>query len=118
VGEFDRAQETLGRPGRPHPAKHSFTYAGLLHCAACGGVLTGEEHVKKSGRRYVYYRCSQGRDGGRCRQPAAPEPLLDAQVSELLARLTIPERILRWLLDRVDKASEHEEQSRAAITAN
>ncbi len=116
--EFERVQEILGRPGRARPAKHDFTYAGLLHCFTCGGLLTGEQHVKKSGRRYVYYRCFQNRSGGTCREPATPEPVIDAQIVADLERLTIPERILAWLLARTEKTVAREADDRAAVVAN
>lgn len=116
VSEFDRVQEILGRPNRPRPVKHSFTYAGLLHCGSCGGVLTGEVHIKRSGRRFVYYRCYQQRSCGHCREPATPEPLLDEQVADRLERLALPPRMLTWLLDRVETVLTQEAADVEAIT--
>lgn len=36
---------------------HHFQLAGMLNCPTCGRVLVGEEHKKKSGKIYRYYRC-------------------------------------------------------------
>jgi hypothetical protein len=33
---------------------HRFTYAGLVKCGTCGGLMSGD--LKKG--RYVYYRCA------------------------------------------------------------
>ncbi len=107
--EFVRVQELLGRPGRPRPKRHAFAYTGLLRCGNCGASVSAEEHVKPSGRRYVYYRCSWNRTGRTCREAAVAEGDLEVQIERVLARLTMPERVLEWVLGRVRQtlASEH-----------
>lgn len=37
--EFERAQEILGRKGRPRPKKHQTPYSGLIHCGECSGMI-------------------------------------------------------------------------------
>ncbi len=102
--EFARAQELLNRPGRPRPIRHRFPFTGLIRCSNCGGTATAEEHVKRSGKRYVYYRCSHNRTGRPCREPAVPaQVLLDQLASELLT-LRITEKAQRWIETRLHKA--------------
>jgi DNA invertase Pin-like site-specific DNA recombinase len=102
--EFARGQELLGRPGRPRPIRHRFPFTGLIRCANCGGTATAEEHVKRSGKRYVYYRCSHNRTGRPCREPAVPaQTLLDQLASELLT-LRITEKAQHWIETRLHKA--------------
>jgi DNA invertase Pin-like site-specific DNA recombinase len=101
--EFARAQEIIGRPGRPRPIRHRFPFTGLLKCSNCGGTATAEEHVKCSGKRYVYYRCSHNRTGRPCREPAVPaQTLLDQLAAELLT-LRITEKAQRWIEARLHK---------------
>lgn len=107
--EFTRVQEILGRPGRPRPKRHEFAYTGLLRCGNCGASVSAEEHVKPSGRRYVYYRCSWNRTGTTCREAAVPEAVLEAQIDRILSRLTIPDRVLDWILARVRQTLANEQ---------
>ncbi|MFX1486860.1 MAG: recombinase family protein [Promethearchaeota archaeon] len=41
--------------------KHQFLLRGFLYCS-CKRRMTAEWHVKKSGLKYAYYHCIQGRD--------------------------------------------------------
>ncbi len=109
--EFDRVQETIGRPGRPRPKSHEFPLTGIIQCGNCGGSVTAEEHVKPSGRRYVYYHCSHNRLHVPCREPSVSERVLEEQIVALLERLTIPQRVLTWILKKVT-ASIHAEAAR------
>lgn len=62
--KFQEVQAKLGRRGRHRPKTHDFAFAGLLSCGRCASRLTPEEHIKASGRRYVYYRCNRTRTSG------------------------------------------------------
>ena len=54
---FNRVQELLG--DKIYKA-HELAYAGeLITCGHCGWPITGEIVTKKSGKQYVYYRCSR-----------------------------------------------------------
>src|ERR1043166_7277304 len=100
--EFEEVQAKLGRRGRPRPKSHNFAFAGLLTCGQCGASLTPEEHVKRSGRRYVYYRCNRTRSSGQdCREAAIPESALLEQLARAFGRLSIPDRIVEWLKGKV-----------------
>lgn len=99
--EFEQAQEILGRPTRTHFVRHVFAYAGLLICGLCGRKLSPEEHVKRSGKRFVYYRC-RGRTGGEpCPNPCLPESTLERQLEADLRRLTLAPAALDWIKDNI-----------------
>lgn len=106
--EFDQIQEILGRPGRPRNQHHDFAFTGLIRCGVCGAGVTAEEHVKPSGRRYVYYRCSHHRSGRPCREPAIPETRLQEQIASVLERVTIPPGALAIVLRRVNQSFSRE----------
>ena len=110
--EFDRAQEILGRAGRPRPKRHEFPYTGIIRCGGCGGAITGEEHYKSSGRRYAYYHCSRRRVGTDCHEPSVSERDLEAQIHHVLERLTIPERVITWILKQVTQSFQLEDDRR------
>lgn len=115
--EFDRAQELLGRPGRPRPQKHEFPFTGLIRCGRCGATVTAEEHVKKSGRRYVYYHCTRQRAGVTCPYEAVPERDLEDQFARLLGRLSMPERVLAWLRRKAEASVVSEAGRREKVQA-
>src|SRR3990167_4965944 len=86
---FDRVQKVLTLRGKAQrPTKQPQALCGLLKCAECGCAITGEVQTKKSGRRYIYYRCTKKR--GVCDGAYVREETLDTQLSELLFRFHLP----------------------------
>ena len=103
--EFDRVQELLGGRVRPRPWRHEFAYSALLRCATCKRPLIGEQHVKPSGKRFVYYRCHALTGQPRCGEPAVPERALDAQILADLKRTQLSQEASDWIRDNL-RASE------------
>ena len=104
---------------------HELTYAGeLITCAHCGHPITGELVLKKrSGKQYVYYRCTKyaKADHPRIR---LTEAQLDAQVLALFARIKQPdvvrdwfERTLRaWMRDQQESARANTDEVQRQLT--
>jgi site-specific DNA recombinase len=113
--EFQRAQELLGRPGRPRPAKHEFPFTGLLRCGNCGGTAVAEQHLKPNGKRYVYYRCSHNRTGRPCREPAVPVQELERQLAETLLTIKITPKAASWIEARLTRTLADEAETRATV---
>ena len=95
--EFARTQELLGRVKHHGRSRHEFAYSGVLTCATCGRTMVGEQHVKPSGVRYVYYRCHRRSADTRCSEPMLPEAAFEAQLSRDLEQMRLPEGIAQWL---------------------
>ncbi|MGC8560646.1 MAG: zinc ribbon domain-containing protein [Phycisphaerae bacterium] len=76
---------------------HDLTCAGsLVRCGHCGAVITGESATKKkTGREYVYYRCSKYTAPGHPRIRLT-ERALDAQVLALFDRIRLPDDLSHW----------------------
>ncbi|MFH1820467.1 MAG: recombinase family protein, partial [Candidatus Nealsonbacteria bacterium] len=56
---FDKVQQVLKERGRPQKTKgHNFVFRGLMKCP-CGASITAEMKIKKSGKEYIYYRCTK-----------------------------------------------------------
>jgi site-specific DNA recombinase len=57
---FDAVQAALIAVGKPrkHRGNKGFEFLNFARCGSCGHCITAERHVKKSGRRYHYYRCT------------------------------------------------------------
>jgi DNA invertase Pin-like site-specific DNA recombinase len=102
--EFQQLQTILHRGGRHRPKVHEFAFTGLFKCGKCGAAITAEAHVKTSGRRFVYYRCTRRRVVAEaCREQAIPEAQLLDQLGRTLGRLTIPEPVLAWMKSKVHR---------------
>lgn len=99
--EFEDAQVLLGRPGRSHYVKHLHAYAGMLRCGLCGHTLVPEEHVKPSGKRFVYYRCRRRTDGRPCPNPGLPVVAFERQLEADLKRVTLPSAAVAWITDNI-----------------
>ena len=110
---FDRVQEVIAlRCKKQKTSKEPQTLCGLLKCGSCGCMITGELHVKKSGRRYVYYRCTKKR--GKCDSVYMSEAALDAELSDLLARFHLPRHWAAELGKMAENDAREAEKSAAA----
>jgi DNA invertase Pin-like site-specific DNA recombinase len=110
--EFWKAQEILGRRGRPRPKKHEFAFTGLIRCGECGCMITAEEKINRYGYHYTYYRCTKKKQGPHCRQRCINKVDLENQITEYLEKIYIPQRLLHlaisYLKDEEKEESEKE----------
>ena len=90
---FDDVQDALAGRAKPRQRDHTFAYTGLLRCATCGGMLTGD--IKKE--RYVYYAC-RGREG--CKR-FYPERIFEDETIRLLRSLQIDATTSEWLINEL-----------------
>jgi site-specific DNA recombinase len=103
LDEFDRVQELLGRPHRPRPKHHEFTYRGLIRCGECGFAVTAEHKVNRFGSHYIYYHCSRRRSDYRCRQLSITAEELEKQIGRFLTEISLPDRFHRYALTRLER---------------
>jgi hypothetical protein len=79
----------------------------MIRCRECGQSITAEEHVKPSGPHFVYYHCTRKRKPT-CTQPSIPLREVESQILRFLEGITIPDRIHRWALARLDRWASEE----------
>ena len=97
---FDESQEP-DRGGRNKSIAQNIsdvpvTAASLVTCGHCGAVITGESVMKKkTGKEYVYYRCSKYTAPGHPRIRLT-EQALDVQVLALFDRIRLPDDLRHW----------------------
>jgi site-specific DNA recombinase len=106
--EFDHVQDLLGRPQRPRSQKHRFAYTGLIRCGECNSAITAEAHTNRYGSRYTYYRCTKRRLDYRCKQRYVSASVLERQIISFLTEYTIPDRIHRWILSKLETRVEQQ----------
>ncbi|MBI3421157.1 MAG: recombinase family protein, partial [Candidatus Sungbacteria bacterium] len=118
---FDKAQEVLKQRGRPHHKQKNEPqpFCGLLSCASCGMMITGEYKVKhqKNGNvhEYVYYHCSRKSKTIRCKEPCIRQKVLDKQISSLLQKVSLPQDWAEELQTMLEKDKKESAQSCSAF---
>lgn len=108
-GTWDRVQALLS--GKAYKS-HALTYAGgLVRCSHCNCLVTGEQVVKqRTGKQYVYYRCTmynQKPDHPRVR---VTEHQLDEQVLGVFRRIRQPEAVRDWFAKALREWSRHDRE--------
>ncbi|NHJ31777.1 MAG: recombinase family protein, partial [Asgard group archaeon] len=82
--------------GANRSRKHSFLLSGLLFCQECKNQMTGEKHVKKSGRMFHYYRCLGFKNKEKsCQQPFSPMKDIEKQLENWLHATQLSEKFLK-----------------------
>lgn len=90
---YEAAQRALRARSKPKLARHVFTYAGMIQCASCGGLMSGDR--KKD--RYVYYFCGGKAD---CKL-YMPESIFEAVAIETLQSLVVDEDVSAWVVEQM-----------------
>jgi len=83
---FDRIQEALILNGKPRKKRgpKNFQFLNFAVCGECGYSITAERHIKKSGLKFVYYRCTHKSKTQNCSQTRfLREEVLTEQVKKL-----------------------------------
>ena len=109
LDEYDRAQEILGKKGKPRKTYHDYPFTGLMRCGECGGVVTATTAKKKlkSGKvnSHVYYFCiNAGKKRNKpCSQRAyTSTTFVEAQLQDHLQTLSIEPDLARFAIEILD----------------
>jgi DNA invertase Pin-like site-specific DNA recombinase len=113
--EYDKAQEILGRKGRPRPKRHEFAFTGLIRCGECGCMITAEEKDNHYGDHYVYYRCTKKKGGHACRQKYINAKDLEAQMAGYLEKIHVPDELLNIAIDYFGDCQKRENEKTATV---
>ena len=106
---FDEAQEMLKFRGQPErkPQNEPQPYCGLISCASCGMMITGEYKVKKqkngNTHEYIYYHCTKKRKDFDCPEPCIRQEELDRQLSSEIQKVSLPKDWAEELLKMAEK---------------
>ena len=111
---FDKVQEMLTEKGRPQKIKkHNFAFVGLMKCL-CGASITAEIKIKKSGRKYVYYRCTKKK--GQCQEKYLREEILTEQIKSFLQKVSLSSQDTEKVLFELSKEEqEAKEQAKTTV---
>ena len=93
---FDQAQEMLKLRGKPDrkPKNDPQPFCGLISCASCGMMITGEYKVKRQQNgnihEYIYYHCTKKNKNVKCEEPCIREEELNRQLSSIIQKVSLP----------------------------
>ena len=101
---FDQIQVALVQNGKPRTKQGAkeYLFKGFAVCGECGYSITAERHVKKSGLRFVYYRCTQKSKTQTCTQPFVREEELARQVKEMVQKVSLSDEWRDQFLKRLE----------------
>lgn len=108
--EYWKAQQILGRPGRPRSKRHSFAFTGLIRCGECGSMITAEEKYNRYGYHYVYYRCTKKKKGRKCGQKYIELDDLESQILGYLGRIYVPRKLFEIALEYLKAERKEKEE--------
>ncbi len=114
---FDKVQEVMSEKSRPKKrGEKIYIFRGLLKCGECGCAITAEDKTKKSGRYYIYYRCTKKK--GVCSQPYIREEIFASQISDILQKVSLPEDWAEPMLTQLETDEASTAQSDALFAQN
>lgn len=119
--QFALVQKILKTRSKAPLRFHTFAFTGLIKCGECGASITAEDKIKiqKNGNRhrYIYYRCTK-RINPRCAQKPIRLEGIEAQISETLKDIQIPEEFYNWAMNKLKRELGQELESRTYILKN
>ena len=111
---FDQIQEALILNGKPRKKRgpKNFQFLNFAVCGECGYSITAERHIKKSGLKFVYYRCTHKSKTQNCSQTRfLREEVLTEQVKENCQKVSLPDDWREKYLERINLWGKENSQS-------
>ncbi len=118
---FDKIQVALVANGKPRKKRgpKDFQFLGFATCGVCGYAITAERHIKKSGLKFVYYRCTHKSKTIVCTENRfLREEALAEQVKELCQKVSLPDEWRDKFLARLDSEQTESRQSSDLFVQN
>jgi DNA invertase Pin-like site-specific DNA recombinase len=109
---FDQIQEALITNGKPRKKRgpKNFQFLNFAICGECGYAITAERHIKKSGLKFIYYRCTHKSKTQNCSQTRfLREEVLTEQIKENCQKVSLPDV---WREKYLAKVKEWENENR------
>src|SRR3989338_7357714 len=94
-------------------------FCGLISCASCGMMITGEYKAKKQKNgnvhNYTYYHCTKKSKTIKCPEPCIREEELNRQLSSLIKSVSLPPDWAEELLKMAEKDFKNSAQSNSVF---
>ena len=118
---FDQIQEARIANGKPRKKRgpKNFQFLGFATCGVCGYAITAERHIKKSGLKFIYYRCTHKSKTIECTENRfLREEALADQVKELCQKVSLPDEWRDKYIAKLDTESAESRQSSDLFVQN
>src|SRR5437868_5138685 len=102
---FDDIQNALIAVGKTRHRREEkkFLFLNLANCGSCGYCITAERHIKKSGLRFHYYRCTHKNKLQHCDDRSfIREEKFSEEVKRNVALVTLPEEWKERFLAKIE----------------
>jgi site-specific DNA recombinase len=107
---FDTIQEVLldiGKPRNGFRKQKGFLFLNFVTCASCGCAITAERHIKRSGLKFHYYRCTYKNKKHPCNDRTyTRQEVFEAEVKRNVDLAALPDEWKEKFLTRVENWSE------------
>jgi len=118
---FDKIQEALILNGKPRKKRgpKNFQFLNFAVCGECGYSITAERHIKKSGLKFVYYRCTHKSKTQNCAQTRfLREENFAEQVKENCQKVSLSDDWREKYLERINLWGKENSQSSNLFAQN
>ena len=118
---FDQIQSALVANGKPRKKRgeKGFLYKEFATCGECGYAITAEQHIKKSGLRFIYYRCTHKSRTQVCSQNRfLREEELTHQVRAEVQKVSLPDEWRDKFLAKLETENENSRHSSGLFAQN
>jgi site-specific DNA recombinase len=116
---FDHIQQVLldlGKPQNDYRKQKGFLFLNFAQCGSCGYAITAERHIKRSGLKFHYYRCSDKSKRERCDERTyTRQEKFESEVKRNTELVWIPDLWKEKFLARIDTWSDEASHSKQAL---
>ena len=104
---FDNVQKAFRKDNKPkHLESRTFLFGGILKCANCGCVVSGE--IKKG--KYIYYSCTGAKSPCEQKHRYIRENIIEKQIINALAKIKIDNQQKSWIQSILSESYKDEQK--------
>ena len=118
---FDQIQTALVQNGKPRKKRgpKNFQFLGFATCGVCGYAITAERHIKKSGLKFIYYRCTHKSKTIACTENRfLRKEVLTEQVKNLCQKVSLPDEWREKFLAKLENENKESRHSSDLFAQN
>ena len=113
---FDDIQQVLldlGKPQNGYRKQKGFLFLNFATCGSCGYAITAERHIKRSGLKFHYYRCTHKNKSPHCDDHHyTRQEKFESEVKRNTGLVCLPDEWKEKFLARIDTWSEESSDSK------